>query len=275
MRLRGELHPKRDATGVWYYDPAEVIRVAAVRGFHGRRTPGEIAAQAFRMFDQGGELKDIVMALQIPPEEARRLFREWQSSLDDPPPAAESAGPRLLDEETGADEAFARAMAQAMGVATIGTPKSHSSAAGEVATPDGGQHAARKSAANSLGVNTGRGDRGDRGTVRTGSVVRFASMADTGDWPLSAVRSTPRNPAASQRLRHHGRAKHHRTRGVRLDPWRGIVDQLRPDDAGYWSPVSPTIPSWSLRGNPRHRRRLWTAESVGAHDLRAPRDRGM
>jgi hypothetical protein len=64
------------------------------------------------------------MALQIPPEEVRRLFREWQSSLDDPPPAAESAGPRLLDEETGADEAFARAMAQAMGVATIGTPKS-------------------------------------------------------------------------------------------------------------------------------------------------------
>jgi hypothetical protein len=33
------------------------------------------------MFDQGVELKEILMALQIPPEEVRRLFREWQSSL--------------------------------------------------------------------------------------------------------------------------------------------------------------------------------------------------
>src|SRR5206468_8393455 len=63
MRLRGELHPKRDAGGVWRYDPAEVIRVAAERGAAGARTAGKIAAEAFRMFDHGGELKDIVMAL--------------------------------------------------------------------------------------------------------------------------------------------------------------------------------------------------------------------
>src|SRR5438046_1959130 len=69
MRLRGELHAKRDAAGTWRYDPAEIIRVAAARGVTVQRTSGQVAAEAFRMFDGGGELKDIVMALQVPPEE--------------------------------------------------------------------------------------------------------------------------------------------------------------------------------------------------------------
>ena len=116
MRLRGELHPKRDAVGVYHYDPAEVIRAAAARGTPGRLTAGQIAANAFRMFDQGGELKDIVMALQITPEEVFRLYRLWQCSLDDPPPVQENPGVRLLDEEPGAEEAFARAMVQAAGL---------------------------------------------------------------------------------------------------------------------------------------------------------------
>ena len=117
MRVRGTLRPKRDERGVWRYDPAEVVRAAAGRSTAARRTRGQTAALAFRMFDQGGELKDIVMALQEPPEEIRRLFREWQSALEDPPPAPEGPGARLLDEEPGADEAFARAIAQASGLA--------------------------------------------------------------------------------------------------------------------------------------------------------------
>jgi len=120
MRLRGELHPKRDAVGVYHYDPAEVIRAAATRGTPGRLTAGQVAANAFRMFDQGGELKDIVMALQITPEEVFRLYRLWQCSLDDPPPVQENPGVRLLDEEPGAEEAFARAMAQAAGLLGLG-----------------------------------------------------------------------------------------------------------------------------------------------------------
>jgi hypothetical protein len=106
----------RAPRGVWRYDPAEVVRTAAGRSTAAKRTRGQTAALAFRMFDQGGELKDIVMALQEPPEEIRRLFREWQSALEDPPPASEPAGARLLDEEPGADEAFARAIAQASGL---------------------------------------------------------------------------------------------------------------------------------------------------------------
>jgi hypothetical protein len=117
MRLRGELHPKRDAAGVWRYDPADVIRAAAARGTPNRYTAGQVAAQAFQMFDQGGELKDIVIALQITPEEVFRLYRLWQCSLDDPPPAPEVSGPGLLDEDPAADDAFARAMAQATDVA--------------------------------------------------------------------------------------------------------------------------------------------------------------
>ena len=31
------------------------------------------------MFDQGGELKDIVSALQVTPDEVRRLYQDWQS----------------------------------------------------------------------------------------------------------------------------------------------------------------------------------------------------
>jgi DNA-binding transcriptional MerR regulator len=123
MRLRGELRPKRDASGVWRYDPADVIRAAATRGVRNLRTAGDVAAEAFRMFDQGGELKDIVSALRITPAEVRRLYKDWQSQLDDPPPAPESSGPGLLDEDPRAEETFLRAMAQAAGVAFPPTHK--------------------------------------------------------------------------------------------------------------------------------------------------------
>jgi hypothetical protein len=117
MRLRGELHPKRGADGVYRYDPAEVIQVAATRGAPGNLSAGQVAARAFTMFDQGGELREIVQALQITPEEVFRLYALWQRSLDDPPPSREDRGARLLDEEPGADEAFARLMAQAAALA--------------------------------------------------------------------------------------------------------------------------------------------------------------
>jgi len=124
MRLRGELRPTRDAGGVWRYDPADVIRAAAKRGVRGLKTQGDVAAEAFRMFDQGGELKDIVSALRITPAEVRHLYKEWQSSVDDPPPAPEpSSGASLLDEDPRAEEAFLRAMAQATGLAFPPTRK--------------------------------------------------------------------------------------------------------------------------------------------------------
>jgi hypothetical protein len=125
MRLRGDLRPKRDAAGVWRYDPADVIRAAARRGIRGLKTDGDIAAEAFNMFSQGGELQDIVSALRVTPTEVRRLYKEWQSSLDDPPPTPEPDGPGLLDEDPRAEEAFMRAMARAADLAfsPIAKPK--------------------------------------------------------------------------------------------------------------------------------------------------------
>jgi len=116
MRLRGELHPTRDANGIYRYDPADVIRAGTGRKGAARYTAGQIASRAFQLFDCGGELKDIVIALEITPEEVFRLYRLWQCSLDDPPPVAIGKEARLLDEEPGAEEAFARAMAQAAGL---------------------------------------------------------------------------------------------------------------------------------------------------------------
>ena len=57
------------------------------------------------------------------PEEVFRLYRLWQCSLDDPPPARELGGRGLLDEDPGADEAFARAMTQATDLAVPPTSK--------------------------------------------------------------------------------------------------------------------------------------------------------
>jgi hypothetical protein len=82
MRLRGELRPQRDTAGVYHYDPADVIRAAAARSKPNRYTPGQIAARAFQMFDQGGELKDIVMALGAEEAFARAMARA--AALIDP-----------------------------------------------------------------------------------------------------------------------------------------------------------------------------------------------
>jgi hypothetical protein len=41
----------------------------------------------------GRRLKDIVIALQVTPEEVFRLYRLWQCSLDDPPPTLDLAAP--------------------------------------------------------------------------------------------------------------------------------------------------------------------------------------
>jgi hypothetical protein len=58
MRLRGELHPKRDANGVYRYDPADVIRAGTARKGPARYTAGQIASRAFQLFD-GGKLNGV------------------------------------------------------------------------------------------------------------------------------------------------------------------------------------------------------------------------
>jgi hypothetical protein len=122
MCARGELHPRLGANGVWRYDPGEVVRLQGMRTDPGRRTAGQTAAAAFHMFDTGVEFKDCVILLQLSPGEVRRLYREWQSSFDDPPPEPERHEVPLLDEDPRAEEAFQRAMAQAAALADPSIP---------------------------------------------------------------------------------------------------------------------------------------------------------
>jgi len=83
MRVQGQLHPRRDGAGVWRYDPAEVVRLAAARGVPGPRTEGEIAARVFQMLDQGAGLREIVMTVGLVPREVRRLYADYKTSLYD------------------------------------------------------------------------------------------------------------------------------------------------------------------------------------------------
>jgi hypothetical protein len=76
----GELHPQRDDAGVWRYDPADVIR-AARRGIKDHRTQGETAAIAFQMFEMGAGLREVVMALHLPPGQVRQLYADFKTSL--------------------------------------------------------------------------------------------------------------------------------------------------------------------------------------------------
>ena len=76
------------------------------------------------MFDQGGELKDIVSALRITPERGPPPLQGVavaRSTTRRPRPSV--SGPGLLDEDPRAEEAFLRAMAQAAGLAFPPTRK--------------------------------------------------------------------------------------------------------------------------------------------------------
>lgn len=81
---RGRLHPvrveRRNAAGgpgaVLVYDPAELGRLPRRKPDPGQSDPGEIAARAFEMFDEGRSARQVVVALRVPPESADEL-REW------------------------------------------------------------------------------------------------------------------------------------------------------------------------------------------------------
>jgi hypothetical protein len=96
MRLQGQLHPRRDHAGVWRYDPAEIARVGVARGVHDTRTEGAIAARVFQMLDQGARLREIVVAVRLVPQEVRRLYADYKTSLySDLPPRTQNSQPPL------------------------------------------------------------------------------------------------------------------------------------------------------------------------------------
>jgi hypothetical protein len=96
LRVSGQLHPRRDSAGAWRYDPAEVVRLAVVRGVPDARSEGEIAARVFQMLDQGAGLREIVVAVRLVPQEVRRLYADYKTSLyTDLPPRTQNSQPPL------------------------------------------------------------------------------------------------------------------------------------------------------------------------------------
>jgi hypothetical protein len=81
-----DLHPRRDDTGMYLFDPQEV------EAFRARRPPppetrrcedsGELGAEAFMLFREGVDVRDVVIALRRPPEEIWALYKQWETMGD-------------------------------------------------------------------------------------------------------------------------------------------------------------------------------------------------
>jgi hypothetical protein len=86
-RLQGrDLHPARSGDGPYLFDPNEVEQVRANRPLPPEpRTcadPGELAAEAFKLFREGVDVRDVVIALRRPPGEVAELYASWERMGD-------------------------------------------------------------------------------------------------------------------------------------------------------------------------------------------------
>lgn len=82
-RLQGrELHPLRSPEGVYLFDPREVEEVRARRppppGPVEHQDPGGFAAEAFKLFRDGVDVRDAVIALRRSPGEVETLYADWE-----------------------------------------------------------------------------------------------------------------------------------------------------------------------------------------------------
>jgi hypothetical protein len=82
-RLQGSaLHPSRNEDGRYLFDPEEVDRVLTSRPPPAeprpRDAPGQLAAEAFKLFRDGIDPRDAVICLERPPAEVEELYAGWQ-----------------------------------------------------------------------------------------------------------------------------------------------------------------------------------------------------
>lgn len=77
-----DLHPRRDDDGMYLFDPQEVQALRARRPAPPEpcecRDPGELAAEAFKLFRDGVDQRDVVIALKRPPQEIEQLYIAWE-----------------------------------------------------------------------------------------------------------------------------------------------------------------------------------------------------
>lgn len=81
LEKRGELPPYTDHNGRTRYAVTDVERVAAKRT-RGGRSPGDVAALAFRLFEEGESLPRVVIECARGPREIRALHAEWLAMRD-------------------------------------------------------------------------------------------------------------------------------------------------------------------------------------------------
>jgi hypothetical protein len=86
------LHPTQNSDGEWFYDRAEVERLAAKLRVNRRKKPGprpkgpgDLAREVFRMFDLACPFADIVQALSVEPELVLRWHGLYLAGFDRPP----------------------------------------------------------------------------------------------------------------------------------------------------------------------------------------------
>ena len=81
------LHPTK-VDGVYRFNPSELEAFALDSGKPAPlpRTAGQVAAAVFKMFNDGRDLREIVVELEQPPTVVRALYREW---FDDHPEATD------------------------------------------------------------------------------------------------------------------------------------------------------------------------------------------
>lgn len=84
---RGKLHPRyayrADSRGIEHhvavYDPEELTRLPRSALYHhpATREPGEIAARAFELFNQGVSIRDVLIELRETPDRVHELHERW------------------------------------------------------------------------------------------------------------------------------------------------------------------------------------------------------
>jgi hypothetical protein len=79
------LHPTTRADGVHVFDPAEVAELVAQRTTASeaklrRSADGDLAAEAFKQFNRGLDMRAVVIELRQPPALIQELHRQWREA---------------------------------------------------------------------------------------------------------------------------------------------------------------------------------------------------
>jgi hypothetical protein len=111
LTVEGAFHPIRDSYGDAFFDPDEVHSYAVTHpkikrfGSH-----GELAAEAFKLFQAGHRRQDCVIELRCTPQEVDELWAEWKRDDFASARAERAAQAELHERERKRDRAMKAAL---------------------------------------------------------------------------------------------------------------------------------------------------------------------